>query len=92
MSQSNHNGKGVKYTLGMETDVMRLPEREKHIGWIGGHCSDPMNCPACKSGGDKPRAGLELKCIHTGKPTHKDKGGNERCECGHILRLVDETP
>ena len=20
-----------------------------HVGWIAGHCSDPLNCPACKT-------------------------------------------
>lgn len=39
-----------------------------------------------------PSTGIELKCSHTGKPTHKDKGGNERCECGHIVRLANEVP
>lgn len=28
---------------------------DRHIGWVAGHCSDPMNCPVCKSEGDKPR-------------------------------------
>jgi len=27
----------------------------KHVGWIAGHCSDPLNCAACKAGySDKP--------------------------------------
>lgn len=25
-----------------------LNERRAHVGWTAGHCSDPMNCPACK--------------------------------------------
>jgi hypothetical protein len=26
----------------------------RHVGWIAGHCSDPMNCPVCKAEGDMP--------------------------------------
>jgi hypothetical protein len=33
---------------------------EPHVGWIAGHCSDPLNCSVCKREGDKPLAAPSL--------------------------------